>query len=155
MYHQYRGITDSTIKSLGTIDNELFGNDFSLFHDFHVVPNTFNNPADGIVGKDFITFYECTINYRKMTCFLYLDGRLVPIPMVDGFSDDTLVLPARAEVFKTFCLTKFEQPQFINNFEISLGVFVGNSIANSKFSILKVINTTNEINTFPNSFFIP
>lgn len=140
-----RGITDNIIKSIGVIDNELFGNNFSLFHDFHVVPNTFNIPADGIIGKDFIKFYECTLNYQNMTCSFHYNEHLVSIPMVHGPSDDILVLPARAEVFRTFYLSKFDNPQFINNFEISPGVFVANSIANSKFPILKVINTTNEI----------
>lgn len=51
-----------------------------------------------------------------MTCSFDLNGRLISIPMVDGPSDDTLVLPARAEVFRTFYLSKYDQPQFIKNF---------------------------------------
>lgn len=144
-----RGVTDNIIKSCGTVENELFLNDFSVFHDFHVVPNTFNIPADGIIGKDFIKYHKCILNYRKKTCSFEVDGHLVSIPILDGPADDVLVLPARAEVFRTFYLPKYNQPQFIHNFEISPGILVANSIADSQYPILKVINTTNEIKNIP------
>lgn len=144
-----KGVTDNIIKSYGIIDNELISTDFSIFHEFHVVSNSFNIPADGIIGKDFIKLNECILNYQKMKCYFKLNGQSVSIPMVDGPSDDTIVLPVRAEVFRTFVIPKFTQPQFINNYEIAPGVFIANSIAQTQFPILKVINTTSEIKHIP------
>lgn len=140
-----RSVTDNIIRSFGIVNNELISHDFSVFHQFHVVPNNFNIPADGIIGKDFIKFHECILNYRNMKCFFELNERMVSMQIVDGPSDDILVLPARAEVFRTFVLSKYDQPQFINNYELAPGVFIANSIAKSQFPILKVINTTSEI----------
>lgn len=115
------------------------------------MPNSFNIPADGIIGKDFIKYHECILGYRKKICSFELNNRLVSIPILDSPTDDVLVLPARAEVFRTFYLPKYNQPQFINNFEISPGIFVANSIGDSQYPILKVINTTNEIKNIPKS----
>lgn len=142
-----RGVTDELVSSLGTIENEIFTNDFSVYHEFHVVSNNFGIPADGIIGKDFLKIHKCVIDYEEMSLSFQLNGKLVSIPILESPSDNSITLPARAEVFRTFHLSKFEGPQFINNSEIHPGVFIANSIATSQDPIIKVLNTTNKILT--------
>lgn len=142
-----RGVTDELIKSLGTINNELFANDFSVYHEFHVVPDDFGIPADGIIGKDFLKIHKCIIDYDEMALSFYLNGKNVSIPILESPSDDTITLPARAEVFRTFHLTKHDCPQFVNNLEIHPGVFIANSITSSQNPIIRVVNTTGRILT--------
>lgn len=144
-----RGVTDNVIESLGTVKADLFMNDFTISHPFHIVPDDFNIPADGIVGNDFIELYECILNYRDKTFSFELDNKIISTPILDSPSADTLVLPAKAEVYRTFHLNKFTEPQFINNFEIQPGIFVANSIASSEYPILRVLNTTNDIKVIP------
>lgn len=144
-----RGVTDNVIESLGTVKADLFINDFTISHSFHIVPDDFNIPADGIVGNDFIELYECILNYRDKTFSFELDNKIISTPILDSPSADTLVLPAKAEVYRTFHLNKFTEPQFISNFEIQPGIFVANSIASSEYPILRVLNTTNDIKVIP------
>lgn len=66
-----RGVTDGFIRSLGTIQIDLFFGDFSVPHEFHVVPREFDVPSDGIIGKDFLKYHECDISFRKRSqCFV-------------------------------------------------------------------------------------
>lgn len=144
-----RGVTEELVKSLGTINNELFINRFSVYHEFHVVADDFGIPADGIIGKDFLKFHKCIIDYEDMSLSFFLGSNHVAIPIRESPSDDTTTLPARAEVFRTFHLTKFDTPQFIDNTEIHPGVFMANSIAKSQNPVLRVLNTTDKIVTIP------
>lgn len=144
-----RGVTAGTIESLGTIQIELYTNEVSIEHEFHVVPNEFNIPSDGIIGRDFLKSQRCQINYHNMSITFSQNGDRITIPLHDGPSDDTLVLPARAEVFRIFNIARYEKPIFIPNQEIFPGIFMANTIANSKNPIIKIVNTTDEIKVIP------
>lgn len=58
-----KGITDNIIESLGTISIDFFFDDVLVSHTFHVVPDEFNIPSDGIIGKDFNRRFNCVIDY--------------------------------------------------------------------------------------------
>lgn len=126
-----RGVTAGTIESLGTIAIELYVNDLSIEHEFQVVPNEFNIPADGIIGRDFLKAQQCKIDYNTMNISFCINESQITIPLQDGPGDDIIVLPARAEVFRIFRIEQYEEPLFIPNHEISPGIFIANSIANN------------------------
>lgn len=139
---------------MGTIQIELFLGNCSIFHEFHVVPKEFNIPSDGIIVKDFLKYHECDISFRKRSLKFFLNDTTISIPILDGPDFETLVLPARAEVFRIFTISKFNGTQFIPNHEISPGVFVSNSIADSENAIIRVINTTDSIKIIPKTISI-
>lgn len=93
-----RGITNNAIYSLGTIETDLIIDDFAINHTFHVVPEEFYIPSDGILGKDFIKNFKCHLDYNKMTLSFSLNNEKIIIPILQGPEQDTIILPARCEV---------------------------------------------------------
>lgn len=62
--------TDGTTKSLGTINNTLFIEEYDIRHMCHVVQRNFPIPGDGILGRDFFKKYGCNIDYAYSTLML-------------------------------------------------------------------------------------
>lgn len=53
-----KGITQDSMSSLGTLHMRLYTEGDVLDHEFHVVPDEFNIDCHGIIGKDFLSFYN-------------------------------------------------------------------------------------------------
>lgn len=70
------------------------------------------------------------------------------IPILQGPSENTIMLPARCEVFRQFkCYNpevSEQNPLLVTPYEISKGVFVSRSIINSKNPILRVLNINSD-----------
>lgn len=144
-----KGVTEQIIQSIGIIDATIHIDEISIAHVFHVVPDEFGIPSDGILGKDFLKIHRCVLDYEDMTLsFSVLDTR-VSIGIHGGPSEDLVTIPARSEVYRTFHLNKYDAPQFIPNSEISPGVFTTNSIATCDSPIIRVCNTTNGMISIP------
>lgn len=56
-----QGVTDGLTYSIGRTETQLYIDDFTLNHTFHIVENNFPIPSDGILGRDFITKYKCKL----------------------------------------------------------------------------------------------
>lgn len=56
---------DLTLFTLGQIETEIYFNDISFKHEFHIVQDKFNIPNDGIIGNDFLTKYGAVIDYER------------------------------------------------------------------------------------------
>lgn len=139
-----KGVTDGSIMSLGTISTKLFIPKFAISHKFHIVPNMFNIPADGILGKDFLKRFCCKIDYQDMTLAVVVKNSIVTIPIVEGPQCGTTVIPARSEVIRSFRIQNFGSPQVIDSQEIAQGVFIARTIAHSSDPLIRVVNTTTE-----------
>lgn len=64
----------------------------------HIVPNDFEIPVNGILGKDFLKAFECNIDYATMSLTFSCPDSAVIIDILQGSDDDTLVIPPRCEV---------------------------------------------------------
>lgn len=62
-----KGITEESITSFGITQLEIFLPDLTLKHTIHVVPDTLAIPVSGILGKDFLKAFNCTIDYETMS----------------------------------------------------------------------------------------
>lgn len=142
-----RGVTDGITSSLGTTDLDLIYDEYEIPQIFHVVPNNFNIGADGILGKDFLKNYSCTLSYRKMTLNLVFDNdESIDIPLHDGPDSNTIILPARCEVARKIKLTsKVCGPQLVDSQEIAEGVMIARTIVESQNPIVRIINTTSRV----------
>lgn len=145
------GITDKHITSLGVADAKIIGNNFSIYHPFHVVPNSFHIPVDAILGKDFFKTYECIIDYNDKTLSFWLGDHKISIPIETGPQVDTIVVPARSEVIRQFKLKNYDKPKLVESQEILKGVFIARTIIDSDQPLLKILNTTNEVKTIKNN----
>lgn len=127
------------------VETELFDTNFSVTHVLNVVPNQFNIPVDGILGKDFFKQYRCNLNYDDMTLSFWLNGQFILIPIITGPTDDVIVLPARSEVIREFQLSNIFSPHLVEPQELTAGVFVARTIIDSNKPLVRVINTTDDI----------
>lgn len=106
--------------------------------EFHVVPDSFNIPADGILGKDFLHGNVCIVNYNYPSLTIQ---NQITIPLLDSL-EDILYIPPRSEVIRKFHIDS-NVDSIINNQEIIDGVFIARTIVNPKNAFVRVLNTTN------------
>lgn len=143
-----KGITNDTIKSIGSVHAYLEFPNFDLNCKFHLVSDDFNIPADGILGRDFLRKNSCTINYNDMCLTVNYDSQTSTLPLREGPSNHTIALPARAEVFR-----KLNAPinvdTVVHNQEIYPGVYLPRTIISPNNPLLKILNTTSETIVIP------
>jgi hypothetical protein len=58
-----KGITNTVMKTEGTIDLKIFADTHETIHTFHVLGKNFKLHYDAIVGMDFLEERESMINY--------------------------------------------------------------------------------------------
>lgn len=139
-----KGITENTIKSLGTVKTLLHIQNFTTEHVFHVVADDFPIPSTGILGKDFIKRYNCIINYEEMYFSIKCHNRYFTVPLLQGPDQEHIIIPPRCEINRTFiCQTKHDY-SVIEPQEISKGVYVARSIISKENQTIRVLNTNNQ-----------
>lgn len=116
-----------------------------------MVPDEFNIPTDGIIGKDFNKKYKCKIDYADMTYTIRNNNSEITIPINFEPHENTVVLPARSETFRVFHIKDFTEPCVILNQEIESGVMIPNTVVHSKNSLIRVLNTNFEPITIKNT----
>lgn len=139
---ELKGITKDSAFSLGIIYVQLKFENKSIKHKFHVVPNHFPIPSDGIIGKDFIQKYYCKLDYYDMTFTVRIGNIEILIPIHFGNDWDEIAIPPRCEAFKFFKINNFNNTAFIEHQELLPGIFIANTIVHNENPIIRVINTT-------------
>lgn len=95
-----RGITEGTVTTVGTILTDFHTNDYILENKLHIVPDNFDIPVPGIIGRDFLRNFNCKIDFENNVLTIRLNGSLAKIPIHEGPEDDTFIIPARSEVIR-------------------------------------------------------
>lgn len=140
------GVTEGVTATLGTIDIDLEHDSYSFPQICHIVPDSFNIGADGILGKDFLKDYRCNISYENMLITLRYENNTIDIPLHDGPNSDTIILPARCEVMRKVKLMKHASgSQLIDAQEIADGVMIARTIVSAKSPVVRIINTTSKV----------
>lgn len=144
------GITTDAIYSLGTVEANInFYKQFSIIQIFHVVPDSFSIPAEGILGKDFLKNNYCTINYETMELRIKQMNQLpYYLPILQGPSEETVMLPARCEVFRELICENSNisktNPFVLFPQSISPGVFISRAIIDRTNPIVRIMNTNSD-----------
>lgn len=144
------GITQDTISTIGTINTKLIIANFELFQKLHVVSDNFNIPSDGILGKDFLKKFQCQINYDSMTMNIHTNNKTLVIDILGSTQPNTVAIPARCEVMRFFNFDYVGKPLLVDSQDLSDGVLVARGIVDSKRSLIKIINTTDEVKVVKN-----
>lgn len=135
-----KGITHDSLKSLGTIHVGLYTEQDVIDHEFHVVPDEFNIDSDGIIGKDFLAFYRCKIDYEDMT--FTINNRYSNIfRLTHGPDELTMTVPPRSEVVRKFTIVG-EQECVVDQIMLAPGVYTARTIVSPHEAYIRVINTT-------------
>lgn len=138
------GINDHSVSTLGTATtNILLPNQGKLQHKFHLVDGQLPIPTDGILGRDFLRNYFCSINYDTWMLTGRCKSEFFEIPIHDDM-DGNIFLPPRCEVFRRINIGDTHKTFLVKSNEIVPGVFISNSIIDSNNPFLKFLNTTNE-----------
>lgn len=147
-YIDIKGVTDHIIRSLGSTNSTLNINGFELTQKLYIVPDEFNIPSDGILGKDFLKRFQCTINYSNMTLTIHTDIRKIILNILEGPEDNTIVIPPHCEVIRNFIITTKENTaRYVPTQELTKGVYTSNTIIDPKEAFVRIINTTNKTQT--------
>lgn len=140
-----KGITNNEMSSLGSIIASIYSKRFEIKHKFHVMDNSVNTPSDGIIGKDFLKLYNCQICYESMKLIIHLNDFKISVAIYGGPKKNTIVLPARSEVIRKVQISNKFRNQFVDSQEILAGVFVARSIVTKENPLVRIINTTNDV----------
>lgn len=140
-----KGITNNSIRSFGSIDTKLNINGRKLTQKFHIVPDEFNIPSDGILGKDFLKNYNCRIDYMNMTLTIFTSNGKIILNILEGPDENSIVIPPRSEVIRSFFVNSdTDAPRYVPNQELVPGVFTSNTLINTKQALVRVVNTTDQ-----------
>lgn len=139
-----KGVTNSTIPSLGTVMIDLFIENVIIEHKFHLVDDDMAIPTDGIIGIDFIKSNKCCLDYDSMSLTIRLPNLELFIPIRSELAENIVTIPARSEVFRIFRVTATHFPRFIESQEIATDVIIPNTMAYSSEVWIRVLNTSDE-----------
>lgn len=140
------GVIKTPIQSLGTVEIKLLVGPFKIKHKFYVMPDQFNIPADGIIGKDFGKLYKCVLDYgtEEFKIRTQLGETTIPIRM--HTKNNEIILPPRSESTRIFNFTN-KKPIVIKAQEIQTGVMSSNAISLDGTARINIVNCSNERKT--------
>lgn len=141
------GISDSHVTSYGISKKNLYIDNIVLEHQFHIVDTHFPVPACGILGLDFITKYNCILDYGDQWKLIIKPTNIsknLILPIHNAPSEDCLTLPARCEVIRHINLNINQKEVLIPNQQIGEGIYIGRTIVSKDNAYVRIINTTNE-----------
>jgi hypothetical protein len=141
-----KGITKDFTRSIGLLDSEIIIGKIAFRADFHVVSESFEIPTDGILGRDFLSYFKCILDYEQSLLRINYDlngPNSLTVPFEDCSNINIISIPARSEVFREIPnYIQNTDDQVVLNDEIAPGVFVCSAIINKRNSIVKILNTT-------------
>lgn len=137
-----KGITDESIESMGTVYCDLNFGSIKVRTKFNVVKDDFPIPSNALLGKDFIYENFCRIDYGDMTFTVRNGDTEIILPIKTGPKGNTVVVPARSEVFRIFKISNFTGPSLIEKREISPGIFTASTVAHTEETLVRILNTT-------------
>lgn len=139
-----RGIAEDTIETIGSAYSYIYVNDSYLEHKIYIVPDSFNIPSDGILGKDFLKEYNGNIDYKNMLVTIEVCGKVINLELYDGPECDTIVIPPRCEIIRKVSFRKHGRSKLllVPNQEVGDGVFTANAIVNSDYAYIRFVNVS-------------
>lgn len=145
-----KGVTKDIIESIGTVQLELRFESTRIKFKFHVVPDEFNVPSNGIIGRDFNKFFNCKLYYADMTFTVRFPDIDIILNITSEPAENRVALPARCETFRIFRIQNFCGLMVIPAHEISSGIFIPNTIAHNQNPVIRVLNTNEDIKVIEN-----
>ena len=141
------GITSGCVRSHGSTLLKLFlSRKSSISHAFQVVDRNFPIPFDGILGKDFIWRYDCTICALNCRFTVRTNDQEFIFPFLQNIGvgirpTDTISVPPRHE-FVTKVNLCLREDSVIKPRMIEPGVFLAGAIVSKKNCFVRIVNTT-------------
>ena len=112
-------------------------------HKFHVVHNDFSIPCDRINGMDFLTQFNCKIDFMKNKEYLFLrppNFQTLAIPIQNTCNNNYIVLPARSQVIRKVLLNTNHKELLVLNQEVQPGVYIANTLVQGDNAYIRILN---------------
>lgn len=139
------GITKQPIFSLGSFNLKIVEQNIEYDHKVHLVPDDFLIPSNGILGKDFLKRFKCSIDFGDMTLTLRKHNeKSIVLPIKSELIDGLSAIPPRSESFKIFHIKSEHFPCIIETQEIEENVIIPTTIAHEKSVWIRVLNVSND-----------
>lgn len=136
------GVTEGVTETIAEAQTSVtFDNNLKLVHSFQLVSENFPIPTDGILGRDFLVKFRCTIDYDNWLLNFNFQNHSICIPIEDSINN-SIILPPRCEVIRRLPNFSVTEDSIVLSQEILPGVFCGNTIVSSNSPYIKFVNTT-------------
>ena len=145
-----QGITSQEITSLGSVNIKLSVNNFILEQSFQLVDNFFPIPTDGILGRDFLSYFKCIIDHDSWLLSMNLNNNVISVP-IQNHANGSIILPARSEVIRQIINFNLNDDVLIESSQVLPGVFCSNTIVTKHLPFVRLVNTNDE-NIILNNF---
>lgn len=97
--------------------------------------------TDGILGRDFLSFFRCNIDYEFWLLNFTIDNVTVSVPIQDTVNEN-YIIPQRCEVIRKIKYLNITEDMVLFSQEIKPGLFCGNAIISPNSQYIKFMNTT-------------
>lgn len=141
-----QGVTTGFLTSIGSIHFNLLLEKLQIPHLFHIVDDSFPIPTDGIIGKDFLRQYKCSINYEHQKFSIYFQNIQFQVPILNSDNVKVLYVPPRCEILRCIDASNIQTPVIISE-KLSDGLYTAGSVSNSNKAIIRIINTSEHTRT--------
>ena len=136
------GITNTVIETIAETETALItDSNHVIVHSFQIVDDNFPIPTDGILGRDFLVKFKCTIDYEYWLLNFNFEGNMISLPIEDN-TNNSFTIPARCEVVRRIPNFSITEDSIVLSQEIQPGVFCGNTIVSPTLKCIKFVNTT-------------
>ena len=137
------GISTDNIPTLGSTDARIIlTEEKQIIQTFQLVEKDVHIPTDGILGRDFLVKYHCKIDYDTWLLSGHDDNETFEFA-IESDVDGDIFIPARCEVFRKLDLGDSNNTYLVKSKQIKKGVFLANSIVDTSFPYVKILNTNN------------
>ena len=136
------GISGSKTETFASTHTSItFQGQHTVNHEFHLVEEHFPIFTDGILGRDFLTKFNCSIDYKSWILTFRHNNEEVTITIEDNINQG-FILPERCEVVNKIEKLQATEDVLVCAEEIQPGIFCGNTLTTPSEKFVKFINTT-------------
>lgn len=132
-----KGITENFVTTLGVCIGEIqLAENIFISNPFHIVPDDFPIPTDGIIGKDLLSQHNAVIDYNLSKISFQVQNTRHSFILT---CPRTIEIPARTEMIARINSTA-DSPRLCLQKEIEPGLYIANSIIDNKNPLISILN---------------
>ena len=130
-----QGINEILIPTIGRCTLEINFRNTLINHEFHIVKNDFPISSQGILGVDFLSENNMSINYHNNQCFLY---------QKKDYFKRRLTIPPRSESIIPVHVINDCPFGILSKIEITPNIYTSETLISQDNPVVSVLNTSEE-----------
>uniref|UniRef100_A0A6P7FR39 Dynein heavy chain 7, axonemal-like n=1 Tax=Diabrotica virgifera virgifera TaxID=50390 RepID=A0A6P7FR39_DIAVI len=141
-----KGVTKGELQTVGEVETTLEVKGSRFEHIFQLVEPSFPIPTDGIIGRDFISNFQCILDNANLKMHIKEDNDCyISTNILDNIDNGTIIIPPRCEIYRVVKIFQtLKNDRIVEQQEIQPGIFIARAIISSNNPYIKILNTTYE-----------